>query len=82
MPSWCYWKDLDEQDLMEFIWKANNSIKSHSLKAHESEIVGFFNTFLSHISTPILFFNCNFICFKPHFTNLTSCIGTHDVTCK
>jgi hypothetical protein len=21
VPSWCYWKDLDKQDLMEFIWK-------------------------------------------------------------
>jgi len=20
MCLWCYWKDLDEQDLMEFIW--------------------------------------------------------------
>jgi hypothetical protein len=23
MCLWCYWRDLDEQDLMEFIWIQN-----------------------------------------------------------
>jgi len=35
VPFWCCWKDLDEQDLMEFIIQKYQLITVHALELNE-----------------------------------------------